>query len=66
MMTISEDSRTPLAAPVVGLGMGWTRIADALAQRLPVAEVERIWVFQPVRREDREWGTAVVARRTPP
>jgi len=63
---MSEDSRTPLAAPVVGLGMGWTRIADALAQRLPVAEVERIWVFQPVRREDREWGTAVVARRTAP
>lgn len=48
---------------VVGLGLGWTRIADAVAQRIPVAEVERIWVFQPVRREDREWGTAVIARR---
>lgn len=46
-----------------GLGLGWTRIADAVAQRIPVTEVERIWVFQPVRKEDREWGTAVVARR---
>lgn len=51
---------------VAGMGLGWTRIADAVARQVPVAEVERIWVFQPVRREDREWGTAVIARRTEP
>jgi hypothetical protein len=38
-------------------------VADAVAQAVPVAEVERIWLFPPVRRDDREWGTAVVARR---
>lgn len=46
-----------------GLGLGWGRVADAVAQAVPVAEVERIWVFPPVRRDEREWGTAVVARR---
>ena len=46
-----------------GLGLGWRRVADAVAQAVPVAEVERIWLFPPVRRDDREWGTAVVARR---
>jgi hypothetical protein len=46
-----------------GLGLGWRRVADALAQAIPVAEVERIWLFPPVRRDEREWGTAVVARR---
>jgi hypothetical protein len=30
---------------------------------MPSAEVARIWLFAPVRREEREWGTAVVARR---
>jgi len=30
---------------------------------MPGAEIARIWLFAPVRREDREWGTAVVARR---
>lgn len=46
-----------------GLGLGWRCVADAVAQAVPVSEVERIWLFPPVRREDREWGTAVVARR---
>jgi hypothetical protein len=27
-------------------------------------EVEGLWVFPAVRREDHEWGTAVVARRS--
>ena len=65
-----RESPAPPAPPpsggAVGLGLGWTRIADAVARRLPVAEVERIWVFQPVRRDDREWGTAVIARRAAP
>lgn len=46
-----------------GLGLGWTRVAAALAQRVPSAAIERIWLFAPVRREEREWGTAVAACR---
>lgn len=49
------------AAP--GLGPGWRRVAGAVAQAIPVGEVERIWLFPPVRREEREWGTAILARR---
>lgn len=30
---------------------------------MPSAEIARIWLFAPIRREEREWGTAVVARR---
>jgi hypothetical protein len=30
---------------------------------MPAGEIERIWLFASVRREEREWGTAVVARR---
>ncbi|HWP37332.1 MAG TPA: hypothetical protein VNL18_07225 [Gemmatimonadales bacterium] len=46
-----------------GVGLGWTRVAAAVGEAFPAAEVERIWVFPPVRQEDREWGTAVVGRR---
>jgi len=45
------------------VGFGWRRVAQAVADAMPVPEVERIWLFPPVRQEDREWGTAVVARR---
>lgn len=30
---------------------------------MPAGEIERIWLFPPVQRDEREWGTAVVARR---
>jgi len=46
-----------------GLGLGWTRVATAVAEAVPPAEIERIWLFAPVRQEDREWGTAVIGRR---
>lgn len=46
-----------------GLGLGWTRVAHAVAEALPRAEIARIWLFAPVRQEEREWGTAVIARR---
>ncbi len=47
-----------------GVGVGWMRVAQALAEHLPPEEIDGIWLFQPVRREDREWGVAVVAGRT--
>ena len=47
-----------------GLGPGWTRVASAVAQAFPPSEITGIWVFAPIRREEREWGMAAVARRT--
>ena len=41
---------------------GWERLAQAVADVLPWAAVDGVWVFSPVRREDKEWGTAVVSR----
>jgi hypothetical protein len=47
-----------------GLGLGWARVARAVAEQIPAHLVDRIWLFSPVRREEREWGTAVLACRT--
>ncbi len=47
-------------APVTG--SGWDRLAQAVADVLPSAEVDAVWMFSPVRRDTREWGTAVVSR----
>jgi hypothetical protein len=41
---------------------GWDRLALAVAEVFPPAEVDAVWVFSPVRRESREWGTAVLSR----
>jgi hypothetical protein len=47
------------AAPPDG---GWARLARAVAEVVPPAEVDGVWVFAPIRRDTREWGTAVLAR----
>jgi len=53
-------------APVEpGRGPGWAKLAEAVAARMPPAEIETIYLFRPLRREGREWGTAVIARRAP-
>jgi hypothetical protein len=44
-------------------GSGWVRLAQAVAKAVPPAEVDGVWVFSPLRREGREWGTAVLSRR---
>jgi hypothetical protein len=41
---------------------GWERLAQAVSEVLPPSEVDGVWAFAAVRREDREWGTAVVSR----
>jgi hypothetical protein len=41
---------------------GWDRLAQAVAEVLPPTEIDAVWVFSPVRRENREWGTAVLSR----
>ena len=41
---------------------GWARLAGAVADVLPPAEVDGVWVFSPLRHDGREWGTAVLSR----
>jgi hypothetical protein len=41
---------------------GWDRLAQAVAQVVPPEEVDGVWVFSPLRRDSREWGTAVLSR----
>ncbi len=45
-----------------GAGPGWARLAQAVADLVPPAEVDGVWVFSPLRREGQEWGTAVLSR----
>jgi hypothetical protein len=41
---------------------GWARLAGAVAEVLPPAEVDGVWTFSPLRHEGSEWGTAVLSR----
>jgi hypothetical protein len=43
-------------------GSGWDRLAQAVAEVVPPLEVDGVWIFAPVRRETKEWGTAVLSR----
>jgi hypothetical protein len=53
-------------APVEpGRGPGWAKLAAAVAERVPPSAIETIYLFRPWKREGREWGTAVIACRTP-
>jgi hypothetical protein len=47
-----------------GTGLGWMKVAQAVAEAVPTGRIDRIWLFTPVRREEREWGTAVLSCRT--
>lgn len=38
-------------------------LSRELAGAVPVEEIARIWVFPAVRRDDRDFGTAVILRR---
>lgn len=42
---------------------GWAKLAAAVALEVPPTEIETIYLFRPIKREGREWGTAVVTRR---
>ncbi len=50
-----------LLVPTPGIGQGWAKVARALADAIDPKDIEGIWLFPPVRKEDREWGVAVVA-----
>jgi hypothetical protein len=54
-MTMPRSREAPI-------GGGWERLAQAVSEVLPPAEVDGVWIFTPLRREDREWGTAVISR----
>ncbi|MCH7474465.1 MAG: hypothetical protein IID05_04940 [Gemmatimonadetes bacterium] len=60
---MGAPQRPMVGVPAVtpGLGLGWTRIADALAKVVSPPDIRRIWIFSPMRRDGREWGTAVIA-----
>ena len=62
MASLGAGSFAPLA-PSPGQGPGWAKLAAAVEAQVPPAEVETIYVFQPIKREGKEWGTAVVTRK---
>jgi hypothetical protein len=53
---LNQPARSP------GIGPGWSRLAEEVARLLPREEIDGVWAFPNIRREGREWGTAVVAR----
>ena len=52
----------PAGRAAAASGSGWERLAQAVSEMLPPAEIDGVWIFAPLRREDREWGTAVLSR----
>jgi hypothetical protein len=53
------------SSPVApGQGPGWAKVAAAVEAQMPPAEIEAIYLFRPIKREGREWGTAVVTRKS--
>lgn len=51
---------TTPAAP--GESVHWERLAGWLSGQLPPAEIDGVWVFRVLRRDAREFGTAVLSR----
>src|SRR5262245_48018948 len=45
-------------------GDGLARLLDAVAERMPKTEVDTVWSFPGVRREGREYGVAVICRKS--
>ena len=44
-----------------GVGPGWRRLAEVVADRVPVEAIDGLWVFRPLRIDKKEWGTAILA-----
>ncbi len=60
MASIGAGGFAPLAP---GQGAGWAKLAAAVEAQVPRAEIETIYVFHPIKRAGKEWGTAVVTRK---
>lgn len=52
----------PILTTGPGMGDGWTRLADAIRDALPGAEIDRVWVFRTIRHQTRDFGTAILSR----
>ncbi|MES2123951.1 MAG: hypothetical protein V4503_04600 [Gemmatimonadota bacterium] len=50
-----------LTAAGPGEGPHWERLAAWIAERMPVTGIDGVWVFRVLRREQREFGTAVLS-----
>ncbi|HEU5357929.1 MAG TPA: hypothetical protein VFU45_02325 [Gemmatimonadales bacterium] len=48
--------------PAGGPDARWHRLADEVAKAVPVAEIDGIWTFQPLKNGPLEAGTAIVSR----
>lgn len=46
-----------------GRGPGWAKLAEAVAAQVSPAAIDTIYLFRPLKRDGREWGTAVIACR---
>ena len=55
----------PRLSRPIGQGPGWAKLAEAVRAQVPPAEIGTIYLFFPIKREGREWGTAVVTRTSP-
>jgi hypothetical protein len=53
---------TTAASHEPGVGPGWERLALELKSAVPVSEVDRLWAFRVVRREGKDFGTAILSR----
>jgi len=58
------DSRAAFPVGAPGGGQGWAKLAAAVEAQVPPAEIETIYLFRPIKRQGREWGTAVVTRKS--
>jgi len=58
--SLGPGAFSPLAP---GQGPGWAKLAAAVEAQIPPAEIETIYVFHLIKREGKEWGTAVVTRK---
>jgi hypothetical protein len=44
-----------------GVGPGWRRLAQVVGEQLELDTLDGLWVFEPMRIEKKEWGTAILA-----
>src|SRR5262245_37820115 len=44
-----------------GVGAGWRLLAEAVAQQLNVSLIDGLWAFRTIRRDGRDWGTAIIS-----
>lgn len=50
------------SATGVRLGESWGCLAEAVRAVIPPAAVDRVWTFRVLRRDGRDWGTAVISQ----